>query len=1390
MKRIGIVVIAILALVIPINPSAPNSAIFDSQDSIQTEPSSIMSDLGGLGDSISTELQMFAAHNDKQFLISNSFSDLQDHSGFFNVTDYQIPGWDLYRTVLQVDNITAAPERNNLWIDSDIKDYFKLEYKSGDAWDALSQGFYNKPFDSRLLNYSVYCYMDTLGYSLPDYGNLFLDVREDFTNFSTSISTPYSLPSINGAAWYNVSSDVLLERDNEYFIVLNGTWQKCIDYVEGNGPVFYWYSYGDVGSFQTWRHRTDPPTDYWDKDENWEGFLNYTYIPWNTTSDSPLVYPSPTNVSLLLNGVPTSASIWSFSGSNVTGFSISTLQSVYVNYDLQLWYKKSVEATTVWFPASEPSKVGWNVTTDTSYPVLTCDISRNYWVIPHPEPWDRLALYNSSTPDTPHPGQLVDTGQNHLWCNDLTNGTWTVVFESHNYVTSMLTLNQSTGLPIDHTISVYNNVDINCTLQDELGQSVELGNASLSIRLDGSIALERLGEPVTAGEWFCLWNISETTQGFGLYDIEFTWCNGTEAGYRKLEVVTTYPTELTGPDTIIADSGADIYETVHFKETFSNTSLDDVSAIVRYSVDGGSNLSMSYLGDGDWQLVMTPSDLSPGIHIIDVYAEGIGLINRTRQIVLQLTYLSMLEVSFDGPEGGNITNLQTVNLTVAFSMSNGTPIVDATINVTSSGTTWALHYDDLQGKYWIQFNGSDFSDPVTTLDLEIVAWKLWYQPQTNSSMSLIIRMVSNLLVEYDSLEIYYDQETNVTSSLWLPNGTLLDADIRIIVNGMSMQVYEPSNGEFVFIAKGYQIGIGTHNLTIVASFPALDTSIREFELVVNAIPVSLVHSGEYTLFVNSSTIIQLEYSDMRDHSPLLAESIDVSWGSSYNLYLNGVGEYILELTSLLLPVGIYQAIVNMTLPNHMPISVTIDIEVLPLVMSILIESEFIQYQEENVTVSLVLIDTVQDIPVRIATVTLLFNSRTYLMEFQAGLYNCTFHLDAEPDAYLLMISAECENYLPAQAESTIVIVPKRTLEVMLVPVTQAAPGDTVLFEAYFQYSDNGDPMINTQVFFEVEVSYANGTTEIITIEAITNSEGIAQVYFTIPFDGELAPVSITYRANCFGSRDTSQASSSSETLSPIMGPLQQLITFASNGFGIAIFLGLIIVSVVTTRVRPLGQEIGEDSDRTVRLEKQLADFMSLESLNQVLAISLLDDTCITEITLRGLKMAPNLMNEVSSVILRACSNSGSEITVYNLGMRFFCFRGSFIVLALTLDRPMTHELGNKARLLVEMIENTIMEDEAGGLILDSTFQEEIEALIYSVLEYEEVVPHVIAEPTESEDTRPLLEKFLINEIGLEMKFLIRDQIDFVADLFKYTKAEALDAILDLKRNGRIKQARI
>jgi hypothetical protein len=222
-------------------------------------------------------------------------------------------------------------------------------------------------------------------------------------------------------------------------------------------------------------------------------------------------------------------------------------------------------------------------------------------------------------------------------------------------------------------------------------------------------------------------------------------------------------------------------------------------------------------------------------------------------------------------------------------------------------------------------------------------------------------------------------------------------------------------------------------------------------------------------------------------------------------------------------------------------------------------------------------------------------------------------------------------------------------------------------------------------------------------------------------------------------------------------------------------------------VGPLIQEEGKQASTIIKLERQLADFNSLESLSDLFVISLLDRKCIANITLMGLQMSPELLDEISASVVRAMTHSGGEVTVYSRGFRFFCFRGSIIVLAMTLEKAISPQLKAKARNLVEAIERVFLEDEtseAGNL--SSKHDDFIIPLVYSVLDYSNAVPHVLA----IDETQSFIEGLLLSKIGPSTLFLIKDQIDFVAEAFKFTKGEALDAILELKRLGRIKQAYI
>ncbi|MBD3407514.1 MAG: hypothetical protein GF411_15465, partial [Candidatus Lokiarchaeota archaeon] len=311
------------------------------------------------GDTRNSTMYMNQVLTDKQISILNTYRQSDIHTSELSLAEFLIPDWTLYKVEMEIDNITAAEEREVLGVNADYHDFQTEEYM-GSYYDQLSQEFYNQPHNGSLVNFSIY-YRTGSSYSPASTNYAFLVVRSNKSSPSANITTPEQIESQTIVfEWLTVTETANLTQDTYYYTLIDG--KILLDL--GTYPIIEWSTdQTDPDPILTERHYTF--SDEWNLESSREALLNYTYIPWNQTSNSALVFTSPEQISLEGNSSALTSHHWEWTkdNENITSLSFSSNQSIRINYNLTLWYEQDTTTTTGWEITNPQEIVEWNSTT-------------------------------------------------------------------------------------------------------------------------------------------------------------------------------------------------------------------------------------------------------------------------------------------------------------------------------------------------------------------------------------------------------------------------------------------------------------------------------------------------------------------------------------------------------------------------------------------------------------------------------------------------------------------------------------------------------------------------------------------------------------------------------------------------------------------------------------------------------------------------------------------------------------------------------------------------------------------------------------------------------------------------------------------------------------------
>ncbi|MFW9958932.1 MAG: hypothetical protein ACFFCT_12750, partial [Candidatus Odinarchaeota archaeon] len=747
--------------------------------------------------------------------IFNTYGDTATHSAELSLSAYQIAGWRLFNVKIDTESISAAEEKEVVG-----KTYENLNFQVADILGTfhsqIAQGFYNYSHNGVLVNYSIYYVTDR--YSPALRGNASLVVRSgNQIDTAADITTPENMTASEGVlSWVTVSGEnALLSANTIHWVVVDGSLLHAggSPYVY---PTIFWTAEDAAGTYPS-KYRG---TATWIT-QTLEALMNFTYIPWNQTANAPLTYSSPQQVNLMCNSSAITSPSFRFSSTtkNITSISFDTNQSIYFNYNMTLSYVKDVNTSVSWEVTSSKNLVDWGVLVGTSYPSVTGQISK-YLNISKANSWTITGLYESATPTTNHTDYTLSGST--VRCASMMDGTWRLSANSFNHLSDVHTYDSSDDTELTSFSSILTDVDVNLTILEQNSDPVATGFANLTIVRGASVVWSPTNKSVSDGTANYLWNIDSTTSENGAFILEASWANGTDAGFLVKELVVFYPTSLSASESNIDAFTESTFEVrVYFQDTFTPQGLFGSVADALYSFDGGSNVSMTDHSNGTWTATISTIGKNPGTYLVDIYAEGYALQNRSVQISVTLIHdTETLILSWSNTN--DITYIETTELSVYYNRITGsTPIPGAAVNVTINAKTYSLIWDGVSA-YKITFNGTDIQPGFGVHGLTIEAWKSGYKAQSDISQILTIQEETTSMTYTWSSgnSITYIESTTLKVNYTMSNGSaILGAMVNATIGSDTFTLLWNGGTEtydYVFEGDASLPGMGIHSLTLEA----------------------------------------------------------------------------------------------------------------------------------------------------------------------------------------------------------------------------------------------------------------------------------------------------------------------------------------------------------------------------------------------------------------------------------------------------------------------------------------------------------------------------------------------------------------------------------------------
>ncbi|MGQ4912733.1 MAG: hypothetical protein ACP6KW_11235, partial [Candidatus Thorarchaeota archaeon] len=783
-----VITLFVLAPTVGVSPLG-SEHVGDSAPYTSLDSQSVVSDAGGSGLGVTNVVYMTRKLSGLTMGFYNSYTD-PSHEYSLDLSSYQIAGWTVDSVIVNATSITAAPERVSLGVDTSGGVKIRIwndTAGSGYTTEGLFQAFYNRPHDGRLENYSL-SYISPM-YDPSQFGYAYLVVRSDYSDLSKNVSgfiSPFTQNFSAQVVTHDCSGDnAILNASTYYFVVIDGTamWGKKIAGVWYYNQIF-WQAESRVGLETGYRLWDFSQWYSYNPTEPTEAELNYTYTPWNKTSNAPAVYASAQEIGLTANGSAESGAVWTYTSTkNITLIQYATTQAVNVVYDLTLRYTKTVAGSVKWGVVNSGDPIQWNMTTDLTYPDLSGTLAR-FMNASIQADWNPTGLYNSTQTNY---GHFSKSGSTAI-CTAMTNGTWTLSSTAPNYVRSVDKYIAATDEPIGDYVSILSNTEINATVWDGSDNHITGGTANLTIT-DSQGTVQTSTVTPNDGIAPFLWDISSTTTGNGTHSLGVFWTNGTEAGYYVTEVFVYYSTSMTADSTDIhayADSTFDIG--IDFNRVFPAAGLGGSFAAVTYSFDTTVNATLTDQGNGRWTQTVSTAGMTDGVYTLWVYAEGYALENRSLAITVTVSY-ETLALNWSWSDTNSITYLESTNLTVTYQTTGGTRVSNAMVNVTFQGQTFDLSWDPVSENYWILLHGENFTGIPDTFTLNVSAWRDGYSPRFNDTLQITVSSESavSFLVEWNpsSGNLTFIDSIEILVTYNYGGSPIPGATVRALFNGSS-----------------------------------------------------------------------------------------------------------------------------------------------------------------------------------------------------------------------------------------------------------------------------------------------------------------------------------------------------------------------------------------------------------------------------------------------------------------------------------------------------------------------------------------------------------------------------------------------------------------------------
>ncbi|MHA2084231.1 MAG: hypothetical protein ACXABD_10780 [Candidatus Thorarchaeota archaeon] len=433
------------------------------------------------------------------------------------------------------------------------------------------------------------------------------------------------------------------------------------------------------------------------------------------------------------------------------------------------------------------------------------------------------------------------------------------------------------------------------------------GSAVLSATVNVTIGLDNwtLAWDVISETYQIVFNGSDNPPGFGTHDLII---RSEQTGYEGRFNSTWNITLREEPTNIL----------MIWSNSNNITYAEHTVLSINYTMSNGTVIPGSTvnatIGPKTWTLAwdvvsetyritFNGSDVPPGFgtHTFTIMAWRFGYqegSDTNQQLTLRIQPTNF-QVSWS-----NTDTISYVNYTILsfnYTMTNGTAVLGATVNVTIGIKHWNLTWNGPTKTYQYRFNGDDEPPGLGVHGTVIHAWRPGYAAQLDNTQTLTI------LKEFTSIfslwnpdnNVTYIESTTLSVNYWMNNGTAIPgATVNVTIGGVTWPMLwnaGDKNYQIQFNGTDNPPGFALHSLFIEAwkkGYIARNVTSQTLTLRIDPTSTVIQWSNGNNLGYFDQTVLSLNYR-MSSGSTIVGAIVNVTiggtvwpmnWNSTSGLY--------------------------------------------------------------------------------------------------------------------------------------------------------------------------------------------------------------------------------------------------------------------------------------------------------------------------------------------------------------------------------------------------------------------------------------------------------------------------------------------------------------------------